>query len=119
MRTSGALACWGLDIYGQSTPPAGAFISVSAGGDHTCGVDETGTVACWGLDIYGQATTPGGIFISISSGDQYTCGVRETGAIVCWGVGFYFSYMIEVLPEVLPSLEEALCELDPSRPDCP
>ena len=30
------------------TLPAGAFVSVSAGVEHTCGVLETGAVQCWG-----------------------------------------------------------------------
>ena len=34
---------------GQATPPAGSFVSVSAGQDHTCGVRSDGSVACWGL----------------------------------------------------------------------
>ena len=37
-------------------PPAGIFIALSAGGDHTCGILDTGTVACWGLDGDGQST---------------------------------------------------------------
>ena len=32
---------------------AGLFVSVSAGGSHTCGVRSGGSVACWGSDFYG------------------------------------------------------------------
>ena len=31
MRSDGSVACWGFDYYGQATPPAGSFDSVSAG----------------------------------------------------------------------------------------
>ena len=48
VRDTGAAACWGSDEHGKSTPPAGTFVSVSAGGDHTCGIRDTGAVACWG-----------------------------------------------------------------------
>ena len=56
------------------TRPAGGFISVSAGGAHTCGVRADGTVECWGwnedLDgnVVGQATPPSGEFASVSAG---------------------------------------------------
>ena len=29
-------------------PPLGKFISVSAGGFHSCGIRDTGSVDCWG-----------------------------------------------------------------------
>ena len=46
----------------RPTPPAGSFNSVSAGGNHTCGVRSDGSVACWGSDEYGQATPLAGSF---------------------------------------------------------
>ena len=62
MKEDGAVACWGLDEYGQATPPAGTFFSVSAGWFHTCGVKGDGSIVCWGDDEYGQATPPAGTF---------------------------------------------------------
>ena len=32
VRTSGAVACWAADTYGESTPPAGTFGSIAAAG---------------------------------------------------------------------------------------
>jgi hypothetical protein len=61
LKTDGSVACWGLDNYGQSTPPAhsaGAFAQVSAGGYHTCGLKTDGSVACWGDNGDGQSTPP-------------------------------------------------------------
>ena len=87
---TGAVECWGSDAHGQSTPPAGEFVSVSAagrGGAHTCAIrSDTGAVECWGLDIGGQATPPAGEFVSVSAGGAHTCGIRsDTGAVECWG----------------------------------
>ena len=31
MKTNGSVACWGLNLDGESTPPGGEFASVSAG----------------------------------------------------------------------------------------
>ena len=66
MRTDGSVVCWGGnddgkggDFIGQATPPEGDFVSVSAGGVHTCGVKADGYAVCWGWNLYGQAMPPG------------------------------------------------------------
>ena len=66
-------------------PTGGTFASVSAGYDHSCGVQTDGAVVCWGVDIFGQAPPTGGAFVSVSAGRYYTCGVQTDGAVVCWG----------------------------------
>ena len=81
----GAVACRGLDSYGQSSPPDGTFVSVSAGTLHSCGVRTDGAVACWGLDGHGQASPPDGTFVAVAAGDVHSCGVRTDGAVACWG----------------------------------
>ena len=97
LRDTGTIECQGDNQYGQATPPSGTFISVSAGGNHTCGVrspeqaeladmsSNVNNVACWGADSHGQSTPPSGMFISVSAGHDHTCGVRDTGAVECWG----------------------------------
>ena len=90
MRSDGSVACWGddywfSDYYGRATPPAGSFVSVSAGTAHTCGVRSNGSVACWGGNWDGQATPPAGSFVSVSAGLAHTCGVRSNGSVACWG----------------------------------
>ncbi len=71
----------GTDAVDESA----VFVSVSAGGLHTCGVKTDGSVECWGEDLFGGATPPDGLFSSISAGDRHTCGVKTDGSIVCWG----------------------------------
>ena len=83
------LDCWGGNQYGQSTPPADAFNSVSAGSDHFCGIRNTGAVVCWGHNSHGQSTPPAGTFASVSAGSRHTCGIRDTGVVECWGANFY------------------------------
>jgi len=73
--TGSGVLCWGDNAMGQlgdgttddrsvPTPiPAAAGLSgLSAGGDHTCGVDAGGRVLCWGRNDQGQlgdgTTTP-------------------------------------------------------------
>ena len=81
----------GLDNFGQSTPPDGQFVSVSAGLAHSCGVKTSGHIECWGSNVdtegdhLGQATPHGGQFISVSGGGGHSCGVRTDGSVECWG----------------------------------
>jgi alpha-tubulin suppressor-like RCC1 family protein len=50
--------CWGSDYYGTLQVPEGvAFVQISAGSDHTCGIDVDGYLLCWGNNEHGQAGT--------------------------------------------------------------
>ena len=60
-------------------------LAVSAGLDHTCGVEADGSVTCWGDDREGQASPPSGEFRSVSAGSEHTCGIRTDRSVVCWG----------------------------------
>jgi|GEM_PF-3976234 len=86
LKSDGTVACWGTDIDGISTPPAGTFKQISAGTYHTCGVKSDGTLACWGDTDLGQSTPPGGTFIQVGAGSGHTCGVRIDGTLDCWGM---------------------------------
>ena len=74
----------------ESTPD-GSFVSVSAGGGHSCGVKTDGMVACWGSNedtqgvFLGYATPPSGTFVSVSAGVLHSCGVMTSGIVACWG----------------------------------
>lgn len=93
-----------LDDLGSSD-----WVSVSVGGDHTCGLKTDGSGYCWGSNQYGQlgvirtdstcgpvnatypcATTPqlvqpGLQFASISAGQRHTCAITRTHEAYCWG----------------------------------
>lgn len=110
--------CWGLGAEGQlgqgvfsgstravmvTSDPG--FISLSAGGRHTCGVTGMGNVFCFGSDSSGQlgngpapstninmpmpiADLPGGIPVvatQVAAGDLFTCALRTDGTPTCWG----------------------------------
>lgn len=111
--------CWGMGGDGQLgigttpeiTPPVRldaepAFVSLTAGSLHTCGLTADGVAWCWGRNSDGQlgiadgagttcgafacATMPtqvaGGIrFAALSAGAFHTCGLDRDGVAWCWG----------------------------------
>ena len=38
LRTDDTITCWGLDTFGQTDAPTGSFTTVTAGGEHSCGL---------------------------------------------------------------------------------
>ena len=104
-----ARATTGHTAPANTTPKPPAFVSVSAGKDHTCGITAEGLAYCWGSNQSGQlgndSTTEGcdlgrdrvpcsaspvpvlgGLtFRTISAGWNHTCGVATSGMAYCWG----------------------------------
>jgi alpha-tubulin suppressor-like RCC1 family protein len=121
LTSSGAAYCWGSggngqlgnnSIAGSNFPvavvaPTGGsvltFLSISAGGAHSCGLTSSGAAYCWGLGgslgnngtndarvpVAVLAPTGGSVltFSSISAGYTHTCGLTSIGAAYCWGSG--------------------------------
>ena len=64
LRDDSKVVCWGAGAAGargfpnsgQSAAPNAAFVMVSAGEAHTCGMSADGYVRCWGSDAGGRAT---------------------------------------------------------------
>ncbi len=87
IRQGGALACWGSNDFGKSTPPQGKFTAVTAGDNFACAIRKNDkSISCWGNNEYGQLNAPKGQFTAIDAGDDHVCGLRENGKIACWGV---------------------------------
>lgn len=114
VTTSGTPYCWGYGISGRTGPndwqaaddvarywPASpAFISVTAGRAHACGVTRAGAAYCWGWNGDGQlgdstieqrsasavqVGADGAAFTSLSAGADFTCGLTTTRVAYCWG----------------------------------
>ena len=114
----GVAYCWGRNSYGQlgigSTVsqqdpqaialPSGvsAFIALTAGTQHTCGIADTGDAYCWGRRSYGRignggstsgnSTTPVAVtmpasvsFVAIGAGSYHTCALGTDNNSYCWG----------------------------------
>ena len=79
-----------------------SFASISAGHQHTCGLDGSGQAWCWGANANGQLGNngsahektpvavqhPSGVtFTSISAAEKHTCALDTGGQAWCWGYG--------------------------------
>jgi alpha-tubulin suppressor-like RCC1 family protein len=117
LRSDGAAYCWGDNSRGQiGAGPIGSpidvpvlvtggqsFSSISAGGNHTCGITRAGAAFCWGSNDNGDlghgdvtdfydvpmAVAGGRTYKSISVGAQSACGVTTAGGVLCWGANTY------------------------------
>jgi alpha-tubulin suppressor-like RCC1 family protein len=83
-----------------------AFISISVGQRHACGVTTAGDAYCWGLNWFGnlgvgsaggdgglgRSTVPRAVvgtlkFSRIAAGGEHTCALTENAKAYCWGLG--------------------------------
>ena len=113
LLSTGAVKCWGYNVYGQLgdnsktqrlTPVdvsglSSGVTAISASGYHTCALLSTGAVKCWGYNPYGQLgdnsqtnrLTPVDVsglssgVTEISASFFHTCALLSTGAVKCWG----------------------------------
>ena len=83
LHKSGEIECWGWQRRAGEVIPAGGYIAISGGHQHTCALRTNGEIACWGWT--GTLPPPTGRFTTITS----LCGLRESGAIECWGQNDY------------------------------
>ena len=79
------------------------YSTVTAGEDHTCGIDGDGAAHCWGRNQSGQlgdggdesqvnepleVDAPDGKgFSAVTAGSEFSCGIAEDGVAYCWGTG--------------------------------
>jgi len=90
----------------QAPPEAGSsdWRTVSAGGQHTCGIRTTGRLYCWGSNSDGQVGANSATFnfltpvqvaggattwTAVVAGGVHACGIRTPGRLYCWGRDTY------------------------------
>jgi hypothetical protein len=88
---NGQLSCVGNNDYGQAKVPAnfmssGNIGTLSAGGNHSCGIDSIKGLECWGEDTYGESTPPTTLINprQVSAGQFHSCALDDAG-VTCWG----------------------------------
>ena len=68
-------------------PGRSAFATLSAGRNHSFGLDADGKITAWGDNSFGQRTVPepNSGFISVSAGEKHSLAVRSDGSVAAWG----------------------------------
>jgi len=106
VRGDGTLACWGDDRFGQSSPPAGTYSAVAAGGgfdylylverSQSCAIDAGGELVCWGgswcdYNIWTFCAPPNGSDLAaVSLGIGNGCLLEPVaGEPFCWGSNLF------------------------------
>ncbi len=92
ITTSGALTCWGVNLYGETGTWYG-YSDVGVGAFHTCGVSTSGTIDCWGITGSGGGRAHGQVdhapsdsgYVTVGSGDYHNCALKSSGYVTCWG----------------------------------
>jgi hypothetical protein len=80
-----AMVCWGANTFGQASSPGIGFQVMTAGGDHTCGLNGRRAI-CWGDNRDGETNVPAdNDFTMVSAGAFFTCGTHTDGTPACWG----------------------------------
>ena len=83
--------CDGSDSSGRVTVPAElsttATVSVVAGREGSCAVDENGALRCWGRNGDEQSALPADLspVTQLSLGDGHGCALHAGGVVSCWG----------------------------------
>ena len=71
-------------------PPAGSFVSVSAGWvPHLRGKEQRLSRLLGQRYLTARSSPPAGSFVSVSAGWVHTCGVRSNGSVACWGSDYW------------------------------
>ncbi|GAA2093927.1 hypothetical protein GCM10009841_04000 [Microlunatus panaciterrae] len=103
LRADGTLVGWGLNAFGETTPPEDltGVVSIDSGPGFSLALRADGSVVAWGSDVSGQTDVPDdlGPVTAVSAGgyfsyqgiglDDQPCGfalaLRQDGTVVRWG----------------------------------
>lgn len=83
---------------GSASAATPNWLSVSAGGSHTCAIATNHSLYCWGNNDDGElgigpssdTSVPTKVgtstnWVSVSAGDGHTCARHNSGSLYCWG----------------------------------
>ena len=83
------MVAWGLNAFGQATPPAGLndVAAIAAGYLHSVALRSNGNVVVWGDNTYFQTEFPPELtnVIAIAAGDFHSLALLAGGEVVGWG----------------------------------
>jgi alpha-tubulin suppressor-like RCC1 family protein len=138
LSNTGEIQCWGVNDLGQlgigaageplhPGPLAGTsrvYDSVSAGGDHTCGI-SAGRLLCWGANGANQAAPAVGDSVprpveradldprGVAAGGDFTCAIAgDDKSVVCWGDNATYQLGVDHLEQTAVAQQVGLVNAD-------
>lgn len=88
-RAGKTVTCWGADAASIGTPPKTAFVQITTGFTHGCGLDAKGGVACWGAGDWAPGSPLAKPNVTgakqVVTGDRHACVVTKDKKVMCWG----------------------------------
>ncbi|RPI35143.1 MAG: chromosome condensation regulator RCC1 [Chloroflexota bacterium] len=117
LTTSGAVKCWGDNLFGilgdgtttERHEPVGVYglesgvVAITASHNHSCALTTSGGIKCWGWNTAGElgngtqdeTHTPTDVYglgsgvAAVSAGTFDTCALTTAGGMKCWGYNKY------------------------------
>ena len=92
LRQNGTPTCWHWDMVADSwvrankDPDVGEIVSISTGGLHGCGLQETWEAVCWHVSGHRHpepVPSENALFVAIASETFHTCGLGADGSRLC------------------------------------
>ncbi len=84
---AGDVSCWlffGLDGFGQDSPPPGEFVAVDVTHTFTCGVRADGEVECWGAQSAVPCVGGAGCPCALGGDGKLACRETPQSPAPCW-----------------------------------
>ncbi len=92
LRSTGTVAAWGENLFGQTNVPAGLtnVTAIAAGAEHALALSN-GYVVAWGYNGSGQTSLPAGLsnVVAIAAGDENSMALTSNGNVIVWGSNTY------------------------------
>ena len=99
LKADGSVIGWGLDDFGEASPPASAtnVVAISAGGYQSLALRADGSMVSWGLGgmVVSETETD---FVAIAAGYSFSMALKSDRTVIGWGDYYYGTFYPFTIP---------------------